>query len=84
LSNLDDRLTMSVECSLPIFGLKVSVASRGLLVLVIQYRADQVQRGSIAHQPGSHGAPWRSSSSVDVKCRKSFLDGLHFLRDNAS
>jgi hypothetical protein len=43
LSNLDDRLTMSVECSLPIFGLKVSVASGGLLVLVIQYRADQMQ-----------------------------------------
>jgi len=43
LGNLDERLAMSVECSLPIFGLKVSVASGGLLVLVIQYRADQMQ-----------------------------------------
>jgi hypothetical protein len=40
---LDDRLAMSVKCSLPILGLKVSVASGGLLVLVIQYCADQVQ-----------------------------------------
>ena len=43
LSNLDDRLTMSVKRSLPIFGLKVSVASSGLLVLVVQYGADQMQ-----------------------------------------
>jgi len=49
LGNLDERLTMSVERSLAIFSLKVSVASSGLLVLVIQYCADQVQRGAIAH-----------------------------------
>jgi hypothetical protein len=41
LGNLDERLTMSVERSLAIFSLKVSVASSGLLVLVIQYCADQ-------------------------------------------
>jgi hypothetical protein len=40
---------MSVECSLPIFGLKVSVASRGLLILVIQYGADQMERSSVAY-----------------------------------
>jgi hypothetical protein len=49
LCNLDDRLTMSVECSLPIFRLKVSVDSGGLLVFVIQYGADQMQGGSIAY-----------------------------------
>jgi hypothetical protein len=43
LGNLDERLTMSVECLLAIFGLKVSIAGGGLLVLVIQYRADQMQ-----------------------------------------
>jgi hypothetical protein len=43
LSNLDERLTMSVERSLAIFSLKVGVTSSGLLVFVIQYGADQMQ-----------------------------------------
>lgn len=43
LSNSHDLLAMPVEYFLPIFGLKISVASRGLLILMIQYRADQMQ-----------------------------------------
>jgi hypothetical protein len=43
LSKLKERLTMSVERSLPISGLKVSVASGCLLILVIQYGPNQMQ-----------------------------------------
>jgi hypothetical protein len=43
LDDLDESLTMSVECLLPIFGLKVSIASGGLLVLVVENGADQMQ-----------------------------------------
>ena len=42
LRNLDKRLTMSVERSLAIFSLEVSVASRGLLILVIQDSTNQM------------------------------------------
>jgi len=42
LGNLDERLTMSVERSLAIFSLEVSVASRRLLILVIQDGANQM------------------------------------------
>jgi hypothetical protein len=43
LGNLHDGLTMPVECSLSILGFKVSVAGRGLLVLVVQYGTYQMQ-----------------------------------------
>jgi hypothetical protein len=43
LGDLDERLTMSVECLLPIFDLEVSIASGGLLVLVVQNGAYQMQ-----------------------------------------
>ena len=49
LGNLHDRLTMPVECSLPILGFKVSVAGRGLLVFVVQYGADQMERGTVSY-----------------------------------
>jgi|HubBroStandDraft_6_1064221.scaffolds.fasta_scaffold5794853_1 hypothetical protein len=42
LGNLDECLTMSVQRSLAIFSLKVSVASRRLLILVIQDGANQM------------------------------------------
>jgi hypothetical protein len=42
-SNSQNTLAMSIQYLLAIFGLKIGVTSRGLLILMVQYRADQMK-----------------------------------------
>ena len=44
---------MLIERSVPLFGLKIRIAGRGLLILVIEHRADQVKRGAVSDEPGT-------------------------------
>jgi hypothetical protein len=48
---------MLIERLVPLFGLKIRIDGGGLLILVIEYRANQMKRCAISDEPRTDRAP---------------------------
>src|ERR1017187_9606608 len=61
---LNNIPAMLIERSVPLFRLKIRIAGSGLLVLVIEHRADQMKRCAAPNEPRSYGSAQIVNSQI--------------------